>query len=386
MKCPKCHYLSFDPEPRCRNCGYTLELGDADLAIAPSDVPVETELADLALHDTEAAVAPASAGTTMPFALDETAQAEVDAPAPPPRRRRSAAARGPFDAKDLALEAAREVDALSLIEEPSSPAATPAAPDDAWPRISAPAPADERPVAAPRAARPAPAPVTTELPLFVKAMPAPDVDDADVEAHDRDALAAALSQSEVTVRPTPPRIDPPMTRPRAAADAAPRKRGPLDRDLLEDLARLEDQERRESAAPAGERVGVASRLGAALVDGALLGGLSAAIVWTTLRWCGLSFADARVLPITPTLGFLLVMGLSYLLLFTAAGGQTIGKMLCGIRVVDESDDALPLQQAVYREVVALPSILALGLGFFPALVGDERALHDRLAHTKVVRA
>jgi uncharacterized RDD family membrane protein YckC len=385
MKCPKCHYLSFDPEPRCRNCGYTLELGDADLAIAPSDVPVDPALADLTLHDPVPTVAPASAGASMPFVLDEASQDEASAPASPPRRRRSPAARGPFDAKDLALEAARDIDALSLVEEPSSPAATPAEPDEDWPKISAPAPADERPVAAPRPARPVQSPVTTELPLFVKAMPAQDVDDGDVEAHDRDALAVALSQSEATMRPTPPRIDGPA-RPRVAADVSPRKRGPLDRDLLEDLARLEDQERRKSAAPAGERVGVASRLGAALVDGALLGGLSAAIVWTTLRWCGLSFADARVLPITPTLGFLLVMGLSYLLLFTAAGGQTIGKMLCGIRVVDESDDVLPLQHAVYREVIALPSILALGLGFFPALVGDERALHDRLAHTKVVRA
>jgi uncharacterized RDD family membrane protein YckC len=176
------------------------------------------------------------------------------------------------------------------------------------------------------------------------------------------------------------------TRPRATTDAPPRKLGPLDHDLLEDLARLEDHERRESHVDAGARVGVASRLGAAMIDGTLLGGLCAGIVWTTLRWCGLPFADARILPIAPTLAFLLVMGLGYLLLFTAAGGQTIGKMLCGIRVVDESDDVLPLRQAIYREVVALPSVLALGLGFFPALVGDERALHDRLAHTKVVRA
>ena len=89
----------------------------------------------------------------------------------------------------------------------------------------------------------------------------------------------------------------------------------------------------------------------------------------------------------PTLAFLLVMGLGYLLLFTAAGGQTLGKMVCGIRVVNGDDSTLlPLGQAVYREVVALPSVLALGLGFLPALVGDERALHDRLAHTKVIRA
>jgi len=36
--------------------------------------------------------------------------------------------------------------------------------------------------------------------------------------------------------------------------------------------------------------------------------------------------------------------------------------------------------------LTVPSVLALGVGFVPALVGDERALHDRLAHTRVVRA
>jgi uncharacterized RDD family membrane protein YckC len=83
--------------------------------------------------------------------------------------------------------------------------------------------------------------------------------------------------------------------------------------------------------------------------------------------------------------------LGYLLLFTAAGGLTICKMLFGIRVVGDdtpyaTGGTLSLRQAVYREVVSLPSVLALGLGFLPALFGDERALHDRLAQTRVVRA
>ena len=26
MRCPKCHYLSFDPDPRCKNCGYDLDV------------------------------------------------------------------------------------------------------------------------------------------------------------------------------------------------------------------------------------------------------------------------------------------------------------------------------------------------------------------------
>jgi len=161
--------------------------------------------------------------------------------------------------------------------------------------------------------------------------------------------------------------------------------------LLEDLARIEDNDRRVALNEAralrrGTSVGVVSRLGAAIIDAVLLGGLSTAVVWTTLRWCGLPLAEIRILPLAPTLAFLLVVGLGYLLLFTAAGGQTLGKMVCGIRVVNEDDSTLlPLGQAMYREVVALPSTLALGLGFLPALVGDERALHDRLAHTKVIR-
>ena len=37
-------------------------------------------------------------------------------------------------------------------------------------------------------------------------------------------------------------------------------------------------------------------------------------------------------------------------------------------------------------VLAPLSVLALGLGWLPALFGRGLALHDRLAHTRVVRA
>jgi uncharacterized RDD family membrane protein YckC len=39
-----------------------------------------------------------------------------------------------------------------------------------------------------------------------------------------------------------------------------------------------------------------------------------------------------------------------------------------------------------RELLALPSTLALGAGLLPAFFGQQRALHDRMAHTRVVRA
>ena len=52
MRCPKCHYLSFEPEPRCKNCGYDLDLPESDLElhIEAADKP----LADLSLRDLSA--------------------------------------------------------------------------------------------------------------------------------------------------------------------------------------------------------------------------------------------------------------------------------------------------------------------------------------------
>jgi uncharacterized RDD family membrane protein YckC len=169
--------------------------------------------------------------------------------------------------------------------------------------------------------------------------------------------------------------------------------------LLEDLQRIERTERRETAAsrrdetPRGQ-AGLANRLGAAAVDGVFLGGLAMAIVWITLRWIDVPFDQltnqGTWLPLLPALVFLVLLGVGYLLLFTAASGQTLGKMVFGLRVVADEPDAGPgqqvsVKQALWRAVLTVPSVLALGAGFLPALMGDERAVHDRLAHTRVVR-
>src|SRR6185503_17450352 len=118
------------------------------------------------------------------------------------------------------------------------------------------------------------------------------------------------------------------------------------------------------AALPADRAGAGKRLAAAAVDATLLGGLSVVLLWVILRWCDLPLDGALALPVLPTGAFMLLVGLSYLMLFTAAGGQTIGKMLLGIRVIDagagSEDMMLTFKQALYREVLALPSILVLG--------------------------
>ena len=70
--------------------------------------------------------------------------------------------------------------------------------------------------------------------------------------------------------------------------------------------------------------------------------------------------------------------------FTTASGQTIGKMLAGIRVVGLHSARVPLGNAIVRAAACLLTILSLGLGFLPAFTSrDRRAFHDRLAGTRV---
>ena len=81
-----------------------------------------------------------------------------------------------------------------------------------------------------------------------------------------------------------------------------------------------------------------ARLAAMVIDVALLGSIDAAVIYLTLAIAGLTFtmADVAVLPVVPAAAFLLLLNGGYLVAFTVAGGQTIGKMLTGIRVT--SDD------------------------------------------------
>jgi uncharacterized RDD family membrane protein YckC len=133
------------------------------------------------------------------------------------------------------------------------------------------------------------------------------------------------------------------------------------------------------------------RVTAAAVDGALLGSLNAAVIWFALAVSGLAANQASLLPAAPLLLFFLLLDAGYLVLFTAACGQTIGKMVAGIRVVGTStgavlNDRVSVAQAITRAFGSIVSLVPLGAGFVPGLVGDRRAAHDRLAHTRVVSA
>ena len=131
--------------------------------------------------------------------------------------------------------------------------------------------------------------------------------------------------------------------------------------------------------------GAGARAAAAAIDHAILLAVDAGVLYFTLRMAGLSMADWRVLPAAPLLTFLVFLKLAYFCALTAVGGQTIGKMATKIRVVTDADGPVDGARAIQRTLAAAVSALVFGLGFVPALIGgDRRALHDRVAHTRVV--
>lgn len=135
-----------------------------------------------------------------------------------------------------------------------------------------------------------------------------------------------------------------------------------------------------------ETAGLAARLAAVGIDLALLAAIDVAVVYFTMEICGLTQADLPMLPIGPLLAFLVLENGGYFVAFTA-GGQTMGKMATGIRVVSaDTNGSLDVGRSALRTLVWAALAVPAGLGFVSALFSrDHRGLHDRCAGTRVVR-
>lgn len=458
MRCQKCQYVGFEPSPRCKNCGYDFSLGNDDHENMLSDdapmLTLETEpdlagpMADFDLRIFDDVPADRVQSGARPFDLDdllangpvsgglsgnsyrdaEPVIAPVSAVA---KRRQSTSASRSASASAVATPPPMEVEALfkpaPAVEIPKPVLEVPIVEPVAALTI------EPEPVVEPIISKPASAPVTTELPLFMQVMsdvsepaaaivhaPVPASVEAaadaademhalrpDAEIDDRPLVQVPASpRAPLAVRRTTP--DPARLRAKYAR-AARSKSGDLETsgDLLNDArefdisaeSRIVPPAQRLSAEPTPtslpaewlQGVGPAKRLAAAAVDSALLLSLDAAVIWFTLTVCGLNASQASLLPVAPLLLFFLLLDAGYLVLFTAACGQTIGKMAAGIRVVGTTtgaviNDRITIAQAVMRSLGSIVSMLPLGAGFWFGLVGDRRAAHDRLAHTRVVSA
>jgi uncharacterized RDD family membrane protein YckC len=83
--------------------------------------------------------------------------------------------------------------------------------------------------------------------------------------------------------------------------------------------------------------------------------------------------------------WLLVVAGAYFAWFWTRGGQTLPMKTWRIRLVRVDGAGVGLWRAIHRYVIAALGFLALGLGFWWALVDrDRQFLHDRLAGTALV--
>ena len=82
--------------------------------------------------------------------------------------------------------------------------------------------------------------------------------------------------------------------------------------------------------------------------------------------------------------FTLLFAGAYTTVLHSLAGQTIGKMLVGIRVVAGEDGPPPFGAALLRFGAYFASVATVTLGFVMAgLRHDKRALHDLIAGTRV---
>jgi uncharacterized RDD family membrane protein YckC len=306
MRCPKCRYISFDDNDRCRNCGYDFSLIQTD---PPLDLPIRSDEAVGPMTDLRLADQPLS-------------QAQ--------RRRGVAASLTPSIAADPSPAARR-----SLV------------------------------------------PGGFDLPLFNDAR-----DDLPLVSANTPPRAPLAVRRAAPV-PTRPRVDEPVQEEPAlefaeSAEAAHRQES----ERLPRSVGVVDTEAIASAGP---------RLLGAVIDVLIVGAIDTAVLYFTLQLCGLPFGEFRALPVAPFVAFLLMLNGGYVTMFTAARGQTIGKMLAGTRVVPAAPADVPRRlafgTAAVRAAACLVSLVPAGAGFFMALFrADGRALHDAVADTRVIKA
>ena len=129
------------------------------------------------------------------------------------------------------------------------------------------------------------------------------------------------------------------------------------------------------------------RVLAIIADGFLLGIVFSAIS-VLARMVGLGEADAPLFAGYTWAGGFFVLAMAYYALMEGYRGQTVGKMLFGIRVVREEGGGVPGFKAA-----AIRSLLRIVDGLFGYLVGfvavlaseKNQRLGDMAAHTLVVR-
>lgn len=230
---------------------------------------------------------------------------------------------------------------------------------------------------------------TPRSPLAVRRSPTDPSRQRPVPKRDRRAGPTRTPPPPVIVTPAPPlRADATPLLATAATIVEPaREPDPVTGEPVA----LPDVEAAEPSAPASLAVGDAApplrRFAAAVLDVLIIALIDLAVLRLTLAVIGAPWSRVTSLRWLPLCMFFALLNGGYLVAFTVASGQTIGKMVTGVRVVGETSLRVPVAQAVVRASVLALAVAPFGLGYVPALVTrSARGIHDRLSNTRVIRA
>ena len=130
------------------------------------------------------------------------------------------------------------------------------------------------------------------------------------------------------------------------------------------------------------------RLAAGVLDLLLLAVVDGVVVALTARLLGMpvDVSAAAALPWFPLSAFLALFDLTSVVTLTVLGGQTLGQMAAGVRVVSHDGRSVTVRRALVRTVLSVLSVLPAGLGFIGLLSRSRCACHDWLTGTRVVAA
>ena len=142
---------------------------------------------------------------------------------------------------------------------------------------------------------------------------------------------------------------------------------------------------RRDATPVERPAFALERAEAVAVDLLILGAMSGIVAYFAARVAQVP-VSGLLSGVSYIVAFMVGVGLLYATCFTGATGQTPGKMLVGLRVVDTHGNPPGAARALLRSVLALLGLAFLGLGAVPIFLDPaRRAAHDRLVGTRVIR-
>lgn len=126
------------------------------------------------------------------------------------------------------------------------------------------------------------------------------------------------------------------------------------------------------------------RFWAYLIDLSIVAAISGIVVKPIFRVVGVEIANPSFLLFTPYKVTALVLLLLYFTLMTKFLQQTIGKMIMGIKVVQENGERLTWGTVVFRETIGrfISKLLVIPY-LFVLFMPKKQALHDLFADTVV---